>query len=207
MSGFHDVLFPNSWMPRVALQLAYPTQIATVRNGHEVRSQTQGQAQRQFDCDEVIAPAAQALELHSFYSARRGPLFAFRLVDPMDSHSQLTASAPTAMDQVIGVGNGVQSTFRLTKTYTSQTISRRITCPRPGSVVVSVNGVATPSFSVDSNTGSIVMQSPPATGAVVRAGFRFDVPVRFASEPLRFSPVSPGQIRVGAFTLTEVTLP
>jgi uncharacterized protein (TIGR02217 family) len=53
-------------------------------------------------------------------------------------------------------------------------------------VVVSVGGVATTAFTLQAG-GLIVFDSAPAAGAAVRAGFLFDVPVRFAEDRLDIS--------------------
>ncbi len=61
--------------------------------------------------------------------------------------------------------------------------TRRITRPVAGSVSVAVDGVATSGFSVVAG-GWVVLDAAPAAGAVVSAGFAFDVPVRFAEDRL-----------------------
>ena len=60
---------------------------------------------------------------------------------------------------------------------------RRITRPVVGSVVVAVDGIAISAFSVEAG-GWVVLDVAPAVGAVVTAGFTFDVPVRFAEDRL-----------------------
>ena len=52
-----------------------------------------------------------------------------------------------------------------------------------GSVRVAVDG-AEGAFSVDTATGIVTLTEPPAPGAVVTAGFRFDCPVRFDADRL-----------------------
>ena len=63
---------------------------------------------------------------------------------------------------------------------------RRITRPRADSIVVSIDGLATTAFTLDPG-GVLRFTSPPATGKPVRAGFLFDVPVRFAEDKLEVS--------------------
>jgi len=38
---------------------------------------------------------------------------------------------------------------------------------------------------VDATTGEVVFDVPPAAGAVITAGYEFDVPVRFETDELR----------------------
>ena len=59
---------------------------------------------------------------------------------------------------------------------------RVIAKPEAGSVVVSVNGSPTGDFTLDVATGIVTLGATPAADAVVRAGFRFDVPVRFDTD-------------------------
>jgi uncharacterized protein (TIGR02217 family) len=51
-------------------------------------------------------------------------------------------------------------------------------------VVVAVAGVPVTGFVVDALTGTVTLASAPAAGAVVTAGFLFDVPVRFDTDRL-----------------------
>ncbi|HMO68142.1 MAG TPA: DUF2460 domain-containing protein, partial [Novosphingobium sp.] len=60
----------------------------------------------------------------------------------------------------------------------------RITRPVTGSVLVSVNGTPLVSGWVLEPGGMIVFATAPAAGAIIRAGFLFDVPVRFAEDRL-----------------------
>ncbi|PIK74432.1 glycoside hydrolase family 24, partial [Methylobacterium frigidaeris] len=56
--------------------------------------------------------------------------------------------------------------------------------PVAGSVTVAVGGVAlaASAFALDPATGLVTLTAAPASGAVVTAGFTFDVPVRFATD-------------------------
>ena len=63
---------------------------------------------------------------------------------------------------------------------------RRITRPRADSVQVSVDGLPATGWTLDPG-GVITFTVPPAAGQAVRAGFLFDVPVRFAEDRLEVS--------------------
>ena len=63
---------------------------------------------------------------------------------------------------------------------------RPITRPRADSIAVSVGGVAEHDWTLGPG-GTIVFADAPADGAAVRAGFLFDVPVRFAEDRLDVS--------------------
>ena len=51
-------------------------------------------------------------------------------------------------------------------------------------------------YEVDFETGLITFASPPADGAVVTAGFEFDVPVRFDTDRIESS--------IGGFSAGEI---
>ena len=61
---------------------------------------------------------------------------------------------------------------------------RRITRPRLGTVLVSVAGTPLLTGWTLEAGGIVSFTTPPAVGALVRAGFLFDVPVRFADDKL-----------------------
>ena len=96
---------------------------------------------------------------------------------------------PTATDEVLGSGDGISASFPLVKHYGSADAlqTRRITRPLADTLLVSVDGIPQASGWTLENGGVVTFASPPATGATVRAGFLFDVPVRFAEDRLEIS--------------------
>ena len=96
--------------------------------------------------------------------------------------------SPTMLDQLIGVGDGLTASFRLVKSYgdPSDPQVRPISRPREGTVLVSLDGTATSAFTLETG-GVIVFDDAPAEGVAIRAGFLFDVPVRFAEDRLDIS--------------------
>lgn len=108
-----------------------------------------------------------------------GPARGFRLRDPFDGSSG--EASPSATDQLIGVGDGHQAVFPLIKQYGDQ--ARRITRPVAGSVRVAIDGVETQGFAIEAR-GALVLDEAPGDGALVTAGYLFDVPVRFAEDRL-----------------------
>ena len=141
-----------------------------------------------FDVGPGIRSDAELGTLIAFFRARRGAARGFRLADPFDFSSNGMTGAPTALDQLLGIGDGLTATFQLVKRYgdPADPQLRPISRPRAGSVVVSVDGVPRSDFTLASG-GKIVFDTAPAEGAPVRAGFLFDVPVRFAEDRLDIS--------------------
>ena len=181
MPSFHEVQFP--------LRLAFGTSggpwrrtdIVGLSNGRESRNQRWRDARRRYDAGSGVRSVSDLYEVVAFYEARAGQLYGFRFTDPVDYQSCGPEETVSATDQVLGTGDGTRTAFQLVKHYgdASGSAERIIAKPQAGSVVVSVNGTPTAAFTVDHATGAITMAAAPAVGAVVRAGFRFDVPVRF----------------------------
>ncbi|MBP1879832.1 uncharacterized protein (TIGR02217 family) [Agrobacterium rubi] len=143
-----------------------------------------------------------------FFEARVGQLYGFRFRDPVDFRSCPPLTTPTAMDQRIGTGDGVTAAFPLLKTYADAGggWTRTIAKPVEGSVLVSVNGVATVNFSTDYATGMVTFAAGhvPAAGAAVRAGFEFDVPVRFDIDRIDVSLSAFEAGRIPSIPLVEI---
>lgn len=188
VQAFDDVSFPIPIGREAETSSRFSTQIFSSVTGHETRNSLWADAALSFDVGPGVRSEADCAELVRFFRARRGPARGFRLRDPLDHTSSQTGAAPHHSDQLLGEGDGVRSDFALIKHYGDPPDSqqRRITRPVAGSVVVSVGGVPAAGWSL--NSGGIVRfaVAPPA-GAKVRAGFEFDVPVRFASDELTVS--------------------
>ena len=109
----------------------------------------------------------------------------FRLRDPSDFSSNGMTGVPGAADQFLGTGDGLTASFPLVKRYGggAEAQVRRITRPVAASVHVSIDGAATTAWTLVA-PGVIAFTTPPPAGAIVRAGFLFDVPVRFAEDKL-----------------------
>jgi len=174
-NGFHDVRFP--------LHLAFGTRGGPVRsteilqfaNGGETRNAKTRHSRRQYNAIAGLKSREQTIELLDFYESRNGPLYGFRFRDPLDNSA----------DNQIGIGDGAQRDFELIKRYGVEPhlYVRPITKPVEDTVRVFVDDIKRP-VSVDHQRGIIQFQTPPNAGAIIRAEFEFDVPVRFASESL-----------------------
>jgi uncharacterized protein (TIGR02217 family) len=86
----------------------------------------------------------------------------------------------------------MRTSFALSKTYVSGvgTYQRPIAKPVAGSVRVAVGGVETAigqDWTLTATTGTVTFAVAPALGAVISAGFEFDVPVRFDADRIQTS--------------------
>lgn len=184
--GFHDVRFPDDIAYGSAGGPGYFTNVIVTDSGAEERVARWSEARHRYDASYSIRRISTLQSLKEFYVARQGVANSFRYKDWADftSNSDGT-SAETDTDVLIGTGTGSQTTFQLIKKYTSgpTTRNRTITHPVSGTVVISLDDVSQASgWSVNTTTGIVTFTSAPALDVEVKAGFQFDVPVRFGEE-------------------------
>lgn len=202
-AGFHDVVFPA----RLALGARggpeFATDVITLASGREVRNTARASMRRRWEIGSAISDLAALSVLSEFFEARRGRLFGFRFRDPLDHASAAPGLQVSATDQMLGVGDGDQTAFKLVKR--SGDVERRITKPVAGSVIVAVDGVEQASgWSVDPLTGQVVFDLPPSQDGVISAGFKFDCPVRFEEDRLEAVIEAFGAGRVVSLGLIEL---
>ncbi len=188
MNAFDDVLYPFALGRNAAIAAEFSTAIAVTASGHERRNSQWADARLQFDVGTGIRSERELADLLAFFRARRGAGRAFRIRDPFDHSSNGMTGEPTQTDQLLGIGDGLKADFDLIKTYGDgeDAQQRRITRPRDGSLVVSVDGVASTDWSLGEK-GVVRFGTAPSQNAAVRAGFLFDVPVRFAEDRIDIS--------------------
>ena len=184
VNPFDDVAYPLALGLDASASPEFSTSVAVTASGHERRNALWSDARMRYDVGPGLRSQAELRVLIDFYRARYGPARGFRLRDPYDFSSNEGDGEPTALDELIGTGDGVLADFQLRRNYGEQ--QRPITRPQPGSILVSVDGVAGSGWS-HIGKGVIRFASPPAAGAEIRAGFLFDVPVRFAEDRLDVS--------------------
>ncbi len=189
MLPFDDVPYPLALGRSATVMPEFSTSVAVTASGFERRNSLWSDARLRFDVGPGVRSEAELGTLLAFFRARRGAARGFRLRDPSDNSSNAMTGAPTPADQVLGTGDGLRASFALIKRYGSDDAEqvRRITRPDPESVRVSVNGVSLSAGWVLDPGGVVRFTMPPAAGAIVRAGFTFDVPVRFAEDKLEVS--------------------
>lgn len=189
---FHDVRFPASLSFGALGGPERRTDIVTLANGFEERNTPWAHGRRRYDAGMGLRSLDDVEALIAFFEARQGQLIGFRWKDWSDYRSCRPSCEVDAADQLIAVGDEVTASFQLIKTYRSGTTTyqRPITKPVLGSVRVEVGGVPMQQgvdFAVDYDTGVLTFASPPDLTAEVRAGFEFDVPVRFDTDAIMTS--------------------
>lgn len=168
----------------------YNTTITPFTSGKESRNINWAESRAEYDVAYGIKTQAQLYSLIELFHvmAGRGHGFRYKDWDDWNSSTDQTHGATVSdTDQTIGTGDDVEVDFQLIKTYTKGALSRSRDIRKPvvGTVVVSLDGVPQVSgWSVDTTTGIITFVAPPGMGVVVKAGYEFDVPVRFDIDKL-----------------------
>jgi uncharacterized protein (TIGR02217 family) len=209
--SFHEVRFPANLSFGSTGGPERRTEIVTLANGFEERNTPWAQSRRRYDAGLGLRSLDDVAALIEFFEARRGQMHGFRWKDWADFKSCKPSAGVTALDQMIGTGDGEATVFSLTKTYDPQgTAYRRpILKPVVGTVVLALAGdpvVETVDYTLDPATGEVRFALAPDVGVVVTAGFEFDVPVRFDTDRIAVSVASFQAGEVPSVPVVEVRL-
>jgi uncharacterized protein (TIGR02217 family) len=179
MQDFDDVRFPLVLAQGARGGPERPVEVLKLASGREVRGSSWAGSRRRWDVSGAVDTLDRLYEIMAFFEARQGPLKAFRFRDPLDHSSARPGVDVSALDQVLGLGDGAQTRFALRKAYGD--VWRDIRQPLEGSVEVALDIVMVESgWHVERH--EIVFDVPPAVGVTVSAGFEFDCVVRFENE-------------------------
>ncbi len=193
MQPFDSVSYPLALGLDATISPEFSTSVAVTASGFERRNSLWSDARLRFDVGPGIRSEADLGTLIAFFRARRGAARGFLLRDPFDCSSNGMTGTPAAGDQPLGTGDGARVSFPLVKLYGPEDLGdddaqvRRITRPRADTLLVSVGGTPVTSGWVLEAGGVVTFAVAPDPGAEVRAGFLFDVPVRFAEDRLQVS--------------------
>jgi len=190
--AFHEVRFPANLSFGSVGGPERRTEIVTLSSGHEERNTPWAHSRRHYDAGVGLRSLDDVERLIAFFEARAGQLHGFRWKDWADYKSCLSSRAVAYDDQLIGIGDGVTTTFQLSKTYASgeESYRRPILKPVTGTVQLGIEGdhqAEAVNFSVDTTTGIVTLHEAPPVGARITAGFEFDVPVRFDTDRIAVS--------------------
>ncbi len=210
MSAFHEVSLPLPFALGASGGPERRVDIVALASGAEARNTPWAHGRRRYDVGGAVRTLDELHALIAFFEARRGKLHGFRFRDPFDWKSGLPSTAISALDQVIGVGDGETVAFQLVKTYGEGegAYVRVIAKPVAGSVRIAIDGdeLASEAFSVNAVSGVVTLDVAPETDAVVTAGFLFDTPVRFDLDRLDLSLDGFGAGRALAVPMVEIRL-
>ena len=202
LSSFHEVKLPLSMAFGAQGGPERRTDVVALANGGEARNAVWSGSRRRWELGGAITKIKVLYELVEFFEARRGRLHGFRFRDIVDDRSGMPGEPVSSTDQHLGVGDGETAVFDLIKMYGDT--ERRIYKPVSGSVRAAVDGQDVSDVVVNSVEGTVRFSEAPAFGAVVSAGYLFDVPVRFDTDHLETSLEAFGAGRAGQVPLVEI---
>lgn len=192
--AFHEVRFPTAISRGAQVGPERKTDIVTLGSGFEERNSRWADSRRKYNAGYGIKTLKELFDVVEFFEERRGRLYGFRWKDPLDYTSSSPGTAISSVDELIGTGDGVNAAYQLVKSYGSQFSPwiSEIKKPVSGTVLIAVDGVLQSEgvdYNVDNTTGLVTFQagSVPGSGLEVRAGFEFDVPVRFEQDRLEIN--------------------
>jgi uncharacterized protein (TIGR02217 family) len=177
--AFHDIQFPPEISYGAQGGPEYSTSVITVKSGQESRNQNWSESRIKWDVSTALKDEVDLQQLIAFFRARKGRAHAFRFKDWSDY---------IATTQTIGTGNGVATTFQLSKTYDDGLIqtTRVITRPVANTTRIFLDNVEQLSgWTVNTSTGVVTFSSPVGNLVVVKASFQFDIPARFDTDSLK----------------------
>jgi uncharacterized protein (TIGR02217 family) len=206
--AFHEVRLPARLAFGSTGGVERRTEIVTLGSGFERRSTPWAQGRRRYLIGANLRALDDMAALTAFFEARRGRLYGFRFRDFADFKSCVPSGAASPQDQNLGIGDGVRTDFPLVKRYGDEADAPERPIPKPvaGTVRVGVDGLeADPAlFEIDPASGVVTFANPPPAGAMVTAGFEFDVPVRFDADRVEVTLESFAAGRMAAVPLIEV---
>jgi uncharacterized protein (TIGR02217 family) len=206
---FHEVAFPTAIAFGASGGPERRTEIVSLASGHEERNSRWANSRRRYNAGYGVRSLDDLHAVVAFFEERRGRLYGFRWRDRIDFQSAAPGTATAATDQVIGEGDGARTTFQLVKTYGSAhaPYARDIRKPVAGSVALAFDGEGVADgWSLDTTTGVVTFDDPPAEGVIVTAGFSFDVPVRFDTDTLEVNLTSFAAGDIPSIPLVEIRL-
>lgn len=189
MTEVLDTLFPLSVAFGTTGGPERATEIVALGSAGEARNARWAASRRRYDAGSGVRSVADLQAVLRLFEEAHGQLYGFRFRDPLDHSTAAPGMAVSATDCVQGTGDGALTRFPLRRTYGAQSW-RLIRHPRLETLVVALDGVAVDQpamVAFDAAAGELVFATAPAGGAVVTAGFEFDVPVRFDTGRLEVS--------------------
>lgn len=173
---FNYVEFPHDISYNSIGATRFATDVSVVDSGDDQRVSRWSQPLMEYDVSYGVRTLEQLHAMVAFFRAMRGRREGFLYKDHADYTSSVatqvearTAPAISALDQILGIGDGQTKKFQLIKRY--QVLPgleqvRPINKPVVSSVLVAVDGVPVSNFSVDATNGVVTFVPPLSLDAL-----------------------------------------
>lgn len=155
--AFKEVRFPTDIAYGSRGGAGYRTTVSETQSGFESRNQDWSTTRHRYNAAYGTRTHAQLEAVLALFHAMRGRFHGFRFKDWLDYKSCAVDSTPAATDQQIGTGNGSAVAYQLAKLYSygGETYSRTIAKPVAGSVLVAIQNIPDPRWTVNTTTGVV----------------------------------------------------
>jgi uncharacterized protein (TIGR02217 family) len=201
--SFHDTaIFPETISKNSTRTVRWNTKVIKHEGGSRSAIPYWTEPLVQIDASRGSIKTSDVADLVSFFRARIGATYGFRIRDWWDYASNASGTLTNPGDVAIGdedqqttrvsdglagVGNASDTQFQLVKRYVDGGYERirPITKPISGTVMVSVDGSNSTEGSnhtIDYSTGIITFTTVPGVGETVEAGFEFHIPAALSQE-------------------------
>ncbi len=183
--AFDEVQFPPEISYGAVGGPQFSTTVTITAGGFEQRNVNWSQARGRYDVAHGLKDQDDLDALINFFRARQGRARGFRFKDWTDYKHDMTS---TPVRHQFGAGNGSDTIFQITKTYTSLVgYIRNIRKVVTGTLNVYDNGVLQTypgDYSVDLDTGLVTFVAPPAMSNPLEWEGEFDVAARFDTDTM-----------------------
>lgn len=175
VDSFHNERLPENIEIGARGGLGFLTHVNELNDGSDQRNIEWSQAKGRWDISYGARDKEDIDAVKTFHLTKYGKAIGFRFRDWTDY---------IMPRQAIGTGNGTQTSWPVYKLYQTPAgnyYQRYLTRLVDGSVFVWVNGVqqGISDYSIDLNTGDLVITPAVAGGLTVEFACQFDVPVNF----------------------------
>jgi uncharacterized protein (TIGR02217 family) len=195
--NFHNVNLPKDIEIFAVGTIEFSTICVSAKSGREIRVSNSILPRRNYLLKDCRLSEGQFETFSSFFCARGGKRYAFRLRDRCDFKIK---------NQLLGKGNNLIFEFQLVKTYPDSAAPyiRQITKPVKDSVSVYSDKEKIIPKLINWDKGIIVLSSPLPKDENIFADFQFDVPVRFDKDNFQYDFNEDGTISLDDVRLIEV---
>jgi uncharacterized protein (TIGR02217 family) len=198
MTNFHDVNLPKYIEIFATANTEFSTSCSVTKSGREVRSLDSALPRRSYSLKDCRLSKAQFEVFNSFFYARRGRRFSFRLKDYCDYKVK---------DQQIVIIDAKSHQFQLTKIYPDliAPFTRKII--KPVSKTIKISGVKDIKSKISwslLNEGVVKISTSLVKDTKLLLSYEFDVLVRFDKDSFQYSFNEDGTISLDDVKLIEV---
>lgn len=183
--NFHNIRLPDFIEQGSLGGPRFKTTVLTAESGFEKRNIEWQDARSEYNISYGLTDMKKIQQVRDFFCQRYGRAFGFRFRDWSDYK---------LIDEIIGIGNGIDKVYQIYKTYGDPTdenilLYRKVIVKvaRPNDddaesviPIINVNGKRVSVYArIDYDSGLITFSDPPADGEPITITCNFDIPVRF----------------------------